>query len=58
MSRMRRNIVYPDADAESVQFLGDYRLSRLEKPGEVIIYPDAPADDQTFIERLAGAGMR
>ena len=52
---MTRKIVYPDADAESLELLSGERLARLESLGEFIIYADAPADDETFIERLAGA---
>jgi len=52
---MTRKIVYPDADADSVEILSGERLAKLQGLGEFIIYPDAPADDETFIARLAGA---
>jgi D-3-phosphoglycerate dehydrogenase len=52
---MTRKIVYPDADAESVELLSGERLAKLESLGEFIIYSDPPADDDTFIERLSGA---
>ena len=52
---MTRKIVYPDADSDSVEILSGERLAKLQSLGEFIIYPDAPADDETFIERLAGA---
>ena len=52
---MTRKIVYPDADSDSVEILSGERLAKLQGLGEFIIYPDAPADDETFIERLAGA---
>ena len=52
---MTRRIVYPDANADSAEILSGERLARLESLGEFIIYPDGPADDETFIERLAGA---
>lgn len=52
---MTRKIVYPDADADSVEILSGERLAKLQSLGEFIIYPNAPADDETFIARLAGA---
>jgi len=52
---MTRKIVYPDADADSVEILSGERLAKLQSLGEFIIYPDAPVDDETFIARLAGA---
>jgi len=52
---MTRKIVYPDADADSVAILSGERLEKLQSLGEFTIYPDAPADDDGFIERLAGA---
>jgi len=52
---MTRKIVYPDADAESLELLSGERLAKLENLGEFIIYADTPADDETFIERLTGA---
>jgi len=52
---MTRKIIYPDADSDSVEILSGERLAKLQSLGEFIIYPDAPADDETFIERLAGA---
>ena len=52
---MTRKIVYADADQDSVEILSGERLEKLQSLGEFIIYPDAPADDETFIERLTGA---
>ncbi|MCG6891390.1 MAG: hypothetical protein LJE92_17560 [Gammaproteobacteria bacterium] len=52
---MTRKIVYPDADTTSLEILRGERLAKLENLGEVVIYPDVPADDETFIERLSGA---
>lgn len=52
---MTRKIVYPDADTRSLEILRGERLAKLENLGEFVIYPDAPADDETFIERLSGA---
>ena len=52
---MTRKIVYPDADADSVAILSGERLEKLQSLGEFTIYPDAPVDDDGFIERLAGA---
>ncbi len=52
---MTRKIVYADADTDSVEILNGDRLAKLQSLGEFIIYPDAPADDDVFIERLAGA---
>jgi D-3-phosphoglycerate dehydrogenase len=52
---MTSKIVYPDADTTSLEILRGERLAKLENLGEVVIYPDVPADDETFIERLSGA---
>ena len=52
---MTRKIVYPDADTDSAEILSGDRLAKLQSLGEFTIYPDAPADDEVFIERLAGA---
>ena len=52
---MTRKIVYPDADTDSVEILSGDRLAKLQSLGEFIIYPDGPAADDIFIERLAGA---
>jgi len=52
---MTRKIVYPDADAESLELLCGERLAKLESLGEFIVYSDGLPDDTTFIERLSGA---
>ena len=52
---MTRKIVYPDANAESLELLSGERLTKLQSLGEFIIYPEGPADDDAFIERLTGA---
>jgi D-3-phosphoglycerate dehydrogenase len=52
---MTRKIIYPDADSESVEILSGERLAKLQSLGEFVIYPNGPAADDVFIERLEGA---
>ena len=52
---MSRKIVYPDADEGLAELFSGQRLARLESLGEFRIHYDERPDDDTFIERLAGA---
>ncbi len=52
---MVRKIVYPDADAMSVEMISGTRLERLEALGEFEIHCDDAPEDDAVLERLAGA---
>jgi phosphoglycerate dehydrogenase-like enzyme len=52
---MARKIVYPDGDEHSAEILTGARLARLENLGNIEIYSDERHDDDSLIERLAGA---
>ena len=52
---MVRKIVYPDGDEHSGEILTGERLARLESLGDVEIYCDERHDDDSLVERLAGA---
>lgn len=52
---MTRKIVYPDADEKSAEILAGERLAKLESLGEFKLYCDGRHDDDSLIERLAGA---
>jgi phosphoglycerate dehydrogenase-like enzyme len=52
---MVRKIVYPDADATSVEMISGARLERLEALGEFEIHCDDAPEDDAVLERLAGA---
>ncbi len=52
---MTRKIVYPDGDEHSTEILTGERLARLESLGSIEIYGDERHDDDSLVERLAGA---